>query len=100
MSLRSVPVCPGDVPASEGVELRDPDPLSKKVRGKGHIYDLKETFNTKDEAEQYLTSQLIWSKTSSTNTEEGVKVYLRCNQVPKTGTQCSAVSYLLYRSYV
>ncbi|RNA41639.1 hypothetical protein BpHYR1_004012 [Brachionus plicatilis] len=56
------------------------------------------TFNNKNEAMEKIKSDGIWSISMTNNTNEGKRVYYRCNQVKRIAKQCPATIHLLYHN--
>ena len=54
------------------------------------------TFNNSKEAENSL--EKIWSKYYTNRTDEGRRVYFRCNKAKRRGPQCSAKMQLYYHA--
>ena len=84
--------------SSNEEEDRNDKTKIKRKRGKGRAYEHKKTFNSREAASNFIEDQRIWSKAVRTNTEEGDKVYYRCNQVPISADPCPCALYLLYHS--
>ena len=56
----------------------------------------KQTFANKNDAENWINEEKIWSKYYKHEVDVGTKIFYRCNLVPYRGQQCAAAVYLLY----
>ena len=54
-------------------------------------------FSTKNDAMEYVNLKTTWSCNYTNNTNEGKKIYFRCNQAKKREEQCPAGLYLLIK---
>ena len=66
----------------------------KATKKKEWIY--KMTFQTNEEALNWINTEDIWSATRMYDTENGRKQLYRCNKVIARGIQCACAVYLLY----
>lgn len=73
-------------------------PNKRKCRGKNLDWTRLKTFTTESEANSFLKEENIWARRFSNDCHDGEKVYYRCKQVPRRGTQCGANLYLLKSS--
>lgn len=77
-------------------ERASSDPVKKKRVF--HTWVLVKKFENASLAQEMLQQENIWSIHYSNDSEEGKKIYYRCNKVKKRRPQCSAKRYLLYDS--
>ena len=68
-------------------------PVKKK-----HTWKFNSTFKTKEEADNWITEEDMFSPANSYETNKGRRVIFRCNMVPARGVQCDCALYLLYHS--
>lgn len=57
------------------------------------------TFRNSKESEKFLETEDCWGYGASSKTEEGKKVYYRCNKVKARGVQCNAKIFLLHDAF-
>ena len=62
----------------------------KRKRGKGRPYEQKQTFISRETACNFIKEQGISAKKNLSKSEEGDKVYYRCNKVPISADPCPA----------
>lgn len=84
-----------DPQSQEEVEAESP---LRKVKKAYRDYELVETFECKQDSEEFLSNERCWGTKKHVSTEEGRKKILRCNLVKSRGQQCDARAYLLYES--
>lgn len=61
-------------------------------------WEFVKKFDNSGLAQKALDQEKIWSINYSNVSEEGKKIYYRCNKAKRRGSQCSAKRYLLYDS--
>lgn len=72
--------------------------LSKKRKRSRVQYTLSESFKNEDAAKEFLRKEDCWGRKIRSNTEDGTKIYYRCNRVKARGEQCASSLYLLLES--
>lgn len=70
----------------------------KRQPNKERNWTLFQSFANAELAEKFVESEYVWGTKDKNDTQKGLKKYFRCNQVKKSGEQCSAELYLLYKS--
>lgn len=60
-----------------------------------YTWKLEQSFEKKEELDNFLKQEKVWSIRSSYQLEKGTKTYYRCNMVKKKGAQCDAAIYVL-----
>lgn len=62
------------------------------------VFELAHTFANRDEFDDFLKTENVWSKTNTVNTLHGIKTMFRCNKAKRRGKQCSASIYTIHDS--
>lgn len=82
----------------------EPDDVAKAVPTRNlpkpikTIWAKEFTFATYDESMKFIEAEKSWGYSTSSQSEEGKKIYYRCNKVKARGVQCLAKLYLLFDS--
>jgi len=58
----------------------------------------KQTFQSADDAREWIKSEGIWAKFRTNDTYAGCREDYRCNKVPKRGPQCACAIHLIYNA--
>ncbi|KAI5634079.1 calcineurin-like phosphoesterase domain-containing protein [Phthorimaea operculella] len=71
---------------------------TKEKKREIKIYLFDKSFSTSAEAERAIKDELVWKKARTYKSNDGLKIFYRCNQVKSRGPQCAASIHLLYPS--
>jgi hypothetical protein len=87
---------PGYISEESDVDIpNDEEALTSKRRAKrSRNWDLVDIFKTKQEALHMINKEDIWSYAYVNKTNDGKKIYYRCNKAKKRTEQCPAGLYL------
>jgi hypothetical protein len=84
-----------DFSENESEEEEVQQPKRKRCRTT-RVWVKEQEFDRKEDAEEAISSQKIWSKSSVQSTSEGVKVLFRCSGGKYRTAECPAGVYLFY----
>lgn len=70
--------------------------VSLKIKRARIEYNFCQIFENAVDAKEILRTEACWGTKNRSNSDEGEKVFYRCNRVKARGEQCKASLYLLY----
>jgi hypothetical protein len=73
--------------------------IPKRRPKRSRIWRLEKAFINKKEALEFVESEKTWGNHYANDTEDGHKIYFRCNKAKLRGNQCPAGVYLFFDSH-
>jgi len=78
--------------------VEDVASIQRKAKKRCRVWNFEKHFPNVEEAKAAINGEKCWSYAFANKTEEGMKVYYRCNRVKFRGKQCDAGIHLVHDS--